>query len=94
LQDAEFNVDAFCSYMAMSRMQLHRKLKATLGTSAIEFLNRERLGIAKTLLLQSELNIAEIAYTAGFNNPNYFGRIFKKSYGHTPSAFRSMEKAD
>jgi len=92
-KDPDFGADEFCNFMGMSRMQLHRKLKATLGISATEFLNRERLLAAKSLLVQSELSVSEIAYSTGFNSPNYFGRLFKRSYGQTPSSFRQKVKA-
>lgn len=93
LKDPEFNTDEFCRFMGMSRMQLHRKLKAILGVSASEFLNRERLSAAKSLLIQSELTVSEIAYSTGFNSPNYFGRKFKKAFGQTPGAYRTTVRS-
>ena len=43
---------------------------------------------AKNLLIHSELEIKEIAYTLGFNYPQYFNRTFKNSVGKTPKEFR------
>lgn len=88
LQNASFNVENFCAHVGMSRMQLHRKLRATLGVSASEFLNNERLKSAKRLLEESSLTISEIAYLSGFNSPNYFAKNFKKRFNFTPSDYR------
>ena len=43
---------------------------------------------AKNLLIHSDLEIKEIAYTLGFNYPQYFNRAFKQSVGITPGEFR------
>ena len=70
-------------------MQLHRKLKATLGVSASEFLNIERLKIARTLLTKTDSSISQIAYASGFNSPNYFSKRFKRQFGETAGEYRS-----
>ena len=43
---------------------------------------------AKNLLIHSDFDIKEIAYTLGFNYPQYFSRTFKNSVGITPGEFR------
>jgi signal transduction histidine kinase/DNA-binding response OmpR family regulator len=92
LQDSNFHVTGFCKFIGMSRMQLHRKLKATLGVTASEFLRTERLKAAKTLLENSELSISEIAYSAGFNDANYFSKSFKKLFKISPQEFKSQSE--
>lgn len=55
-----------------------------------EYLLHIRFSKAKQLLLQErQLTIAEIAYQAGFSDPNYFSRAFKQHAGQTPSTFRN-----
>lgn len=88
LQNPDFNVDAFSHNIGMSRMQLHRKLKATLGISASEFLRTERLKTARHLLQTSDLSISEVAYSTGFNDANYFSKSFKKLFQITPMNFK------
>ena len=51
----------------MSRIELHRKLKAILGLSTSEFIWNERLKLAISLLEKSDGTISEIAYQTGFN---------------------------
>jgi AraC-like DNA-binding protein len=36
------------------------------------------------------MNVAEIAYEVGFNDPDYFSKSFKKQFGVTPTQFRNV----
>ena len=83
--DPTFDVDQFASEMFVSRSQLYNKLKAITNLSANEFINTYRLKKAHELLQLGELQISEVAYTTGFNDPKYFSRIFKKYYKKAPS---------
>ncbi|WP_436516036.1 hybrid sensor histidine kinase/response regulator transcription factor [Ekhidna sp. To15] len=87
LADEAFNVESFQKEMAMSRMQLHRKLKALTNFSASEFIRDLRLQRASTLLSNGHMNVAETAYSCGFNSLSYFTECFKEKYGATPSKF-------
>ncbi|GAA0747040.1 two-component regulator propeller domain-containing protein [Gaetbulibacter jejuensis] len=89
--DSSFNSNVLSKKMAMSRMQLHRKLKAITGFSTTEFIRNERLKLAVNLLKDSDLNISEIAYQVGFNTPSYFIKCFKDVYKSTPSEFTSNQ---
>ncbi|GAA4832293.1 hypothetical protein GCM10023310_06970 [Paenibacillus vulneris] len=63
----------------------------TLGTRPIEYLNRIRIQKAKELLSQAEnLEVKSIAEMVGFDHPSYFIKIFKRSEGLTPTAFRKL----
>lgn len=88
LSNADFSADDFASFMGMSRMQLHRKLKSLLGVSTTEFLRKERIKMAATLLKKANVTIAEIAYAVGFNDVSYFIRCFKEVYNCTPSEYQ------
>lgn len=87
LSDPEFGVDRFASDMALSRVQLHRKLKALVDQPVTEFIRTIRLNYAVALLQKRTGNISEIAYDAGFNSPAYFTISFKKKYGISPSDY-------
>jgi len=69
----------------MSRMQLHRKIKALIQCTPAEYVRSIRLETAMQLLQKGDLNISQIAYQTGFSSPAHFGRSFKKVYGKTPS---------
>ncbi|MBN1926871.1 MAG: response regulator, partial [Prolixibacteraceae bacterium] len=83
--DPTFDVDQFASEMFVSRSQLYKKLKAITDLSANDFINVYRLKKAVELLKNENLQISEIAYTIGFNDPKYFSRIFKKYFKESPS---------
>jgi YesN/AraC family two-component response regulator len=91
MANPEFSVENFASGMAMSRVQLHRKLRALIDQSTSEYIRILRLNCAAKLLLQQNANVSEIAYDVGFNNPSYFTSSFSKYFGMSPSEFVGRE---
>jgi DNA-binding response OmpR family regulator/two-component sensor histidine kinase len=89
--NTEFSVDALCREMAMSRTQVHRKLAALTNRSTTEHINAFRLEKARTLLLAGGLNVSEVAFQVGFNDPKYFSRLFSEAYGQTPRELRVQQ---
>ncbi|WP_299099535.1 response regulator [uncultured Winogradskyella sp.] len=87
LVEPSFNVSEFSEAVGMSRMQLHRKLKALTGLTASEFIRSQRLKLATQLLKNSDINMSQIGYSVGFNDHSYFTKCFKEAYNCTPSEF-------
>ena len=87
LIESSFNSEAFSKAVHMSRMQLHRKLKALTGLTTSEFVRSQRLKLATQLLKQSPINISEVGYAVGFNDHAYFTKCFRETYNCTPSEF-------
>lgn len=87
MAEPDFSVEDFVKETAMSRTQLHRKLRALVDQSASEFIRTLRLNRAAELLLQNIGNISEISYDVGFNNPPYFSDCFNKQFGMSPSEY-------
>ena len=87
LIESSFNSEAFSKAVHMSRMQLHRKLKALTGLTTSEFVKSQRLKLATHLLKQSQINISEVGYAVGFNDHAYFTKCFREIYNCTPSEF-------
>lgn len=88
-EDEDFGIQQLISSMHLSRMQVHRKLKALTGYSTSQFLNNFRLEKGKVLLADERLNISEVAYSCGFGDPGYFRKLFVKKYGLSPQAYRN-----
>lgn len=86
--DEHFSVEQFSYEMAMSRMQLHRKLRALTNQSANEFVRRMRLLRAHELLVKNFGTVSEIAFQTGFGSLSYFTRCFHEEFGCTPSEAR------
>lgn len=89
MTDPDFKAEDFARELHLSRMQLHRKLKALTGLNTTEFIRSQRLKTATTLLSDSELTVSEVAYSVGFNTPSYFIKCFKEAYNCTPSEYIS-----
>ncbi len=87
LSESTFTVAAFSKAVHMSRMQLHRKLKALTGLSTSEFVRSQRLKLATQILRQSDSNISEVGYSVGFNDHAYFSKCFRETYHCTPSEY-------
>ncbi|MEL6536901.1 MAG: ATP-binding protein [Bacteroidota bacterium] len=83
--DETFGVPALSDGLALSRSQLHRKLKALTGQSPSELLRQFRLQKAHALLIAKAATPSEVAYRVGFSNLPYFSRCFKDQYGLPPS---------
>jgi signal transduction histidine kinase/AraC-like DNA-binding protein len=86
--NALFGVEEFTYEIGLSRMQLHRKLKALTGNSPGDFLRQFRLEKAKQLLRLPGIQVSEVAYQTGFNNLSNFAKAFKEFTGLTPSEFK------
>ncbi|MCU4177236.1 two-component regulator propeller domain-containing protein [Carboxylicivirga sp. N1Y90] len=87
MSEAGFSVEHLSKELGMSRVYLYKKLLAITGKSPIEFIRIIRLKRGAQLLEKSQMNIAEVAYAVGFNNPRYFSKYFKEEYGLLPTAY-------
>ena len=89
LTEPNFTAELFGTEMGVSRMQLHRKLKALTNQSTSEFLRSQRLKLALNLLKANKISISEVGYAVGFNDPSYFTKCFKQEFGSAPSEYIS-----
>lgn len=87
----ELTVEELSDYMGMSRVTLYKKIKQITGKTPLEFIRVIRIKRAAQLLRESQLNVSEIAYQVGFNNPKIFARYFKEEFGILPSAYQEKE---
>ncbi|OHX64414.1 hypothetical protein NH26_22760 [Flammeovirga pacifica] len=92
ISEVEFSIPELAKELDMSNIQLYRKMKAETGMPPVEFVRNIRLQKALDLLKTSDLNISEIAYEVGFNDPQYFRKSFKKQFGQTPTQYRKPIK--
>ena len=92
ISEPEFSVEDLSHELGMSRVYLYKKLLSLTGKSPLEFIRAIRLQQAAQLLEKSQLNVSEIAYKVGFNNPKYFAKCFKEEYKMLPSAYAASKK--
>jgi len=93
LSDPEFTVKRFCADMAMSNMQLHRKLVAVTGQTANRLIRSYRLNHAAKLLEKKAGNVTEVAFEVGFNNLSWFSKCFQEQFGMPPSEYPSKQES-
>lgn len=88
---SDLSVESLSRELGMSRVQLYKKLLQITGKTPTEFIRIIRLKRAVQFLRESQLNVSEIAYRVGFNNPKYFTKYFKDEFGVLPSVFQEKE---
>jgi AraC-like DNA-binding protein len=69
---------------------LGRVFKNVTRTNIGQFLIDRRLREARKLLQESDLNVNQIAQAAGFADPGYFRRLFRKHFDMKPADFRKL----
>lgn len=93
IDNEQFGVDDLGKEMAMSRSQIHRKLKALTDLSATTFIRNYRLHRAADLLKQGAGNVTEIGYQVGFNSQTYFSSSFQELFGCSPTEYKHQMRS-
>ncbi|HYF36816.1 MAG TPA: DNA-binding transcriptional regulator [Prosthecobacter sp.] len=86
------DVEGVARHVALSRSALERRMKALIGRSPGEEINRIRFAAVEGLLAQTDLTLDAIAERTGFAHPQYMAEAFRKRTGLTPGQFRSRRK--
>lgn len=86
------NIAQMADLAGFSESHFMKYFKHAMGVPFTAYLNSYRLTMAARLLLQSDDTILSIAAEVGFDNLSYFNRAFKKQYGMTPSAYRTVDQ--
>jgi AraC-like DNA-binding protein len=75
--------------VGMGRFRFCKKFKQATGASYTDFVSRVRLEKAKTLLLNPNYRVSEIAFEVGFKSLTHFNRVFKRIAGESPTEYRA-----
>lgn len=78
-----------CSHLGISESHCSREITRHFGRSFRRLLRETRLSVAQRLLGNVSLVIQEVAELSGFQDPNYFSRVFKELYGVSPREYRN-----
>lgn len=84
------NLKELSDKACMSTTSFYRYFKREMGMSPIEYILNEKIKYAKKLLSNPTIQINEVSYATGFEDCNYFIRIFKKYEGVTPKQYQLM----
>lgn len=74
--------------VSISPQYFSKIFKADLGVNFIDYLTKVRMEKAKELLKTNNLSVKEISFEIGYNDPNYFSRLFKKVVGVSPTEYK------
>ncbi|MEM6803326.1 MAG: two-component regulator propeller domain-containing protein [Bacteroidota bacterium] len=94
IDKSEFRIEDFAREMGVSRALLFIKLRALSDMTPNNFVKKLRLKRAAQILEDSRKTVAEVSYMVGFQDPKYFSRCFKASYGESPNEFRKRIRAN
>jgi AraC-like DNA-binding protein len=93
--DPEFELDEYIRSLPFHYDYLRKLFKKELGMSPLEYLTTQRMKNAERLLSTvwtSGYSVAEIARMCGFDNALYFSRVFRKSFGCSPTQFLKKQR--
>ncbi len=84
----EGDVDALAGRLGVGARQLRRLFRQHLGVSPVSVAQTRRVLLAKALIHQTDLSMAEVAHASGFGSVRRFNETFQALYGRPPSALR------
>lgn len=87
----DMSLEFAVAVLGINRTRINEILKEELDLTFSAYLNKLRLAEAARLFArQQNANVAEIAYSVGYNNVSYFNRLFKNEYGCSPGKFVAL----
>lgn len=84
------NLTAIAQALKANKYYISHLFKEHFGYPLHQYIIRLRIGEAQNLLINTELNITDIALKVGYNNSNYFQNVFREYIGLTPRKYRML----
>ena len=89
-QTEELSLDQVAKSVHTSKFYFCKMFKKVTGINFTDYLSRVRTERAKSLLLNPNLRVSEIAYEVGFQSLTHFNRVFKRILGESPTDYRNQ----
>lgn len=86
----DITLEMVATEMCVSTYYFSKLFKKEAGINFIDYLTKERIDNAKYLIRNTNKSIKQISSDVGYNDSNYFSRVFKKSTGYSPSAYKKI----
>ncbi len=85
---SNLSVTALASGVNMSGSRFAARFRQVMGESVMSYVTNWRMNIASRLLVESELNVEQIAPQVGYESTASFSRAFSRRYGRSPARYR------
>lgn len=86
------SLDAVANYAHQNSSSLCRTFRRETGQTIFQFLNKIRIENACKLLVETDMNVSQVAYDSGFSNLPHFNKQFQIVKGKTPTEYRKLSK--
>jgi two-component system response regulator YesN len=90
--ESNFGIEEICHYLGISPSYFSLLFKQQYGETFVEYLSKQRIERAKSMLVLSDKSIKQIGNKVGFFERRYFTSVFQKYTGETPSEYRDKRK--
>ncbi|MDR0990642.1 MAG: helix-turn-helix transcriptional regulator [Propionibacteriaceae bacterium] len=87
-----FSLTEAATFLYLSPGHLSKKFKAVTGQSFISYVTQRRMRRARLMLMYTDLPVLTIASHLGFNQANYFARVFRAATGISPGEYRRQHQ--
>lgn len=89
---SELEQEKVAAKFGLSVYYFSRTFKEVTGTNFSDYINKCRIDVAKELLSTGEMNVKEVCFKVGYNDPNYFSKVFKKYEGISPANYKIINE--
>ena len=90
----EASVDDLAAALGVTGRHLRRAMVAELGVSPVDLAQSRRMALAKGLVQDTQLPMAEVAFASGFASLRRFNAVFRGRFGRPPTALRRAHGED
>jgi len=90
--EEKIHLQDVADHVHISASHLSRQFRKETGLSMTAFINKRRVDRAKALLSENQESVTAIALSCGFENLNYFSKIFREQTGMTPLNYQKQHK--
>lgn len=88
--DEDLSLERVAQEVALTPYYYSKIFSRVVGETLVDHITGVRVEEAKKMLSDPAVSIKEACFAVGYNDPNYFSRVFKKVTGQTPTEFRSQ----
>lgn len=88
--DADLSLESLCNHFYISQSKLYKISKDHFKMGITDYVRKQRIKMAKKLILNTDESISQIALSVGIKDTNYFIRLFKQTEGVTPLQYRKI----